>query len=138
MKELGKDDFSKIPNGLPGVEHRPALLYTHAVASGRITAADMARLLAENPARLFGMYPQKGVLAVGSDADIVIFDQNYTGRITSATQYQNVDYTPYEGWALRGRADTVLLSGQVAVEGGRVVLERQGRYVRRGPAGFWR
>lgn len=98
----------------------------------------MARLLAENPARLFGMYPQKGVLAVGSDADIVIFDQNYTGRITSATQYQNVDYTPYEGWALRGRADTVLLSGQVAVEGGRVVLERQGRYVRRGPAGFWR
>ena len=138
VKELGKDDFSKIPNGLPGVEHRPALLYTHAVASGRITAADMARLLAENPARLFGMYPQKGVLAVGSDADIVIFDQNYTGRIASATQYQNVDYTPYEGWALRGRADTVLLSGQVAVEGGRVVLERQGRYVRRGPAGFWR
>ena len=138
VKALGKDDFSKIPNGLPGVEHRPALLYTHAVASGRITAADMARLLAENPARLFGMYPQKGVLAVGSDADIVIFDQNYTGRIASATQYQNVDYTPYEGWALRGRADTVLLSGQVAVEGGRVVQERQGRYVRRGPAGFWR
>jgi dihydropyrimidinase len=60
VKELGKDDFSKIPNGLPGVEHRPALLYTHAVASGRITAADMARLLAENPARLFGMYPKRG------------------------------------------------------------------------------
>ena len=137
-KELGREDFSKIPNGIPGVEHRPSLMYTYGVAAGRITAVDMARLLAENPARLFGMYPQKGVLAVGSDADLVIFDPNDTGRITAETQYQNVDYTPYEGMALRGRVDTVLLGGEVAVEGGRVVLERQGRYVRRGPAGFWR
>ena len=102
----------------------------------------------ENPARLFGMYPQKGVLAVGSDADLVIFDPNDTGRITAETQYQNVDYTPYEGMALRGRVDTVLLGGEVAVEGGRVLasalhtaenmLERRGRYVSRGPSGFWR
>ena len=96
-KELGREDFSKIPNGIPGVEHRPSLMYTYGVAAGRITAVDMARLLAENPARLFGMYPQKGVLAVGSDADLVIFDPNDTGRITAETQYQNVDYTPYEG-----------------------------------------
>ena len=93
-KELGREDFSKIPNGIPGVEHRPSLMYTYGVAAGRITAVDMARLLAENPARLFGMYPQKGVLAVGSDADLVIFDPNDTGRITAETQYQNVDYTP--------------------------------------------
>ena len=131
-KELGREDFSKIPNGIPGVEHRPSLMYTYGVAAGRITAVDMARLLAENPARLFGMYPQKGVLAVGSDADLVIFDPNDTGRITAETQYQNVDYTPYEGMALRGRVDTVL------VEGGRVLLERRGRYVSRGPSGFWR
>ena len=137
-KELGREDFSKIPNGIPGVEHRPSLMYTDGVAAGRITAVDMARLLAENPARLFGMYPQKGVLAVGSDADLVIFDPNDTGRITAETQYQNVDYTPYEGMALRGRVDTVLLGGEVAVEGGRVLLERRGRYVSRGPSGFWR
>ena len=136
--ELGREDFSKIPNGIPGVEHRPSLMYTYGVAAGRITAVDMARLLAENPARLFGMYPQKGVLAVGSDADLVIFDPNDTGRITAETQYQNVDYTPYEGMALRGRVDTVLLGGEVAVEGGRVLLERRGRYVSRGPSGFWR
>ena len=137
-KELGREDFSKIPNGIPGVEHRPSLMYTDGVAAGRSTAVDMARLLAENPARLFGMYPQKGVLAVGSDADLVIFDPNDTGRITAETQYQNVDYTPYEGMALRGRVDTVLLGGEVAVEGGRVLLERRGRYVSRGPSGFWR
>lgn len=137
-KELRREDFSKIPNGIPGVEHRPSLMYTYGVAAGRITAVDMARLLAENPARLFGMYPQKGVLAVGSDADLVIFDPNDTGRITAETQYQNVDYTPYEGMALRGRVDTVLLGGEVAVEGGRVLLERRGRYVSRGPSGFWR
>lgn len=137
-KELGREDFSKIPNGIPGVEHRPCLMYTYGVAAGRITAVDMARLLAENPARLFGMYPQKGVLAVGSDADLVIFDPNDTGRITAETQYQNVDYTTYEGMALRGRVDTVLLGGEVAVEGGRVLLERRGRYVSRGPSGFWR
>lgn len=137
-KELGREDFSKIPNGIPGVEHRPSLMYTYGVAAGRITAVDMARLLAENPARLFGIYPQKGVLAVGSDADLVIFDPNDTGRITAETQYQNVDYTPYEGMALRGRVDTVLLGGEVAVEDGRVLLERRGRYVSRGPSGFWR
>ena len=137
-KELGREDFSKIPNGIPGVEHRPSLMYTYGVAAGRITAVDMARLLAENPARLFGMYPQKGVLAVGSDADLVIFDPNDTGRITAETQYQNVDYTPYEGMELRGRVDTVLLGGEVAVEGGRVLLERRGRYVSRGPSGFRR
>ncbi len=138
VKELGRGDFSKIPNGLPGVEHRPALMYTHGVATGRITAVEMAKLLAERPARLFGMYPQKGVLAVGSDADIVLFDPAYTGSICAATQYQNVDYTPYEGWPLQGRTDTVLLSGEVAVQDGKVLLERRGRYVSRGPAGFWR
>ena len=118
-KELGREDFSKIPNGIPwrGAPSQPDVHLRG--GGGRITAVDMARLLAENPARLFGMYPQKGVLAVGSDADLVIFDPNDTGRITAETQYQNVDYTPYEGMALRGRVDTVLLGGEVAVEGGR-------------------
>ena len=137
-KELGKDDFSAIPGGIPGVEHRPALMYTFGVAAGRITPHQMMTLLAEQPAKLFGMYPRKGALAVGSDADIVIFDPNYTWRITAEGQYQNVDYTPYEGMEMAGRTDTVLLSGEVAVEGGRVVRENLGRYVRRGPCQFWR
>ena len=137
-KELGKDDFSAIPGGIPGVEHRPALMYTFGVAAGRITPYQMMALLSEQPARLFGMYPQKGALAVGSDADIVIFDPDHTWRIQAAAQYQNVDYTPYEGMEMAGRTHTVLLSGQVAVEGGRVVREHLGRYVRRGPCQFWR
>lgn len=137
-KQLGRDDFSAIPNGIPGVEHRPALMYTAGVASGRLSEVQFARALSEQPAKLFGMYPQKGVLAVGSDADIVIFDQNYTGRITAADQVQNVDYTPYEGFALKGRADTVLLNGEVAVEGGRLVRENLGSFVRRGPSQHWR
>ena len=138
VKELGKEDFSKIPNGIPGVEHRPMLMYTHGVATGRMSAHTMMKLLSEQPARLFGMYPRKGSLAVGSDADIVIFDPDYRGTITAAAQYQNVDYTPYEGMKLRGRPDTVLLSGSVAVEHGKVIEEKRGRFVRRGPSDFWR
>ena len=137
-KELGKDDFSAIPGGIPGTEHRPALMYTYGVKTGRLTPHQLMLALAEHPARLFGMFPQKGALAVGSDADIVIFDPDYTWRIQADTQYQRVDYTPYEGMEMAGRADTVLLSGAVAVEGGRVVRENLGRYVSRGPSGFWR
>lgn len=137
-KQLGREDFSQIPNGIPGVEHRVVLLYTFGVGTGLLTASDLARYLAEQPARLFGMYPQKGVLAPGSDADIVIFDQNYTWSIDAATQNQRVDYTPYQGLAVRGRADTVLLTGEPVVERGRLTAPNQGRYVFRGPAGFWR
>ena len=138
VKELGREDFSQIPNGIPGVEHRPVLLYTAGVAAGRITAHQMMKLLSEQPAKLFGMYPRKGALAVGSDADIVIFDPEYTGRITAAAQRQAVDYTPYEGFEAKGRVEAVLLSGEPAVEGGRVVSRGRGRYVRRGPSQFWR
>ncbi len=137
-KELGREDFSKIPNGIPGVEHRPILLYTAGVAAGRISAHRMMKLLSEQPAKLFGMYPRKGALTVGSDADIVIFDPDDTGCITAAAQHQAVDYTPYEGFETRGRVETVLLSGAVAVEDGRDVKTGRGRFVRRGPSLFWR
>ena len=137
-KELGREDFSKIPNGIPGVEHRPILMYTAGVAAGQISAHQMMKLLSEQPAKLFGMYPRKGSLAVGSDADIVILDTEYTGRITAADQHQTVDYTPYEGMETRGRVETVLLSGETAVEDGRVVKTGRGRFVRRGPSLFWR
>lgn len=138
VKELGRADFSKIPNGIPGVEHRPILLYTAGVAAGRMSAHRMMKLLAEQPAKLFGMYPRKGALAVGSDADVVILNTEYTGRITAAAQRQAVDYTPYEGLETRGRVETVLLSGEIAVKDGRVVKTGRGRFVRRGPSLFWR
>ena len=138
VKELGKDDFSKIPNGIPGVEHRPVLMYTAAVAAGHISAHQLMKLLSEQPARLFGMYPQKGALAVGSDADITILDPEYRGTVTAAAQHQNVDYTPYEGMEVRCRVDYVLLSGEAVVEQGQVTAPKRGRFVRRGPAQFWR
>ncbi|NCE63217.1 dihydropyrimidinase [Pseudoflavonifractor sp. 524-17] len=137
-KQLGRDDFSAIPPGIPGVEHRPCLMYTYGVNAGRINVLQMMKALSERPARLFGMFPQKGTLAVGSDADIVVFDPEAAWTITAAEQYQNVDYTPYEGMEVRGRADVVLLGGEVAVKGGRVVREGLGRFVPRGPAQFWR
>jgi len=138
VKELGREDFSRIPNGIPGVEHRPVLMYTAWIAEGRLSAHQMMKLLSEQPAKLFGMYPQKGALAVGSDADIVIFDPDAKGAITAAAQYQNVDYTTYEGMNTRGRVETVLLLGEMAVQDG-VVKERcKGRFVRRGQPAYWR
>jgi len=137
-KDLGREDFSKIPNGIPGVEHRPVLMYTAGVAAGRMSAVQLMRLLSEQPAKLFGMYPQKGALAVGSDGDIAILDPACSGGITAAGQHQNVDYTPYEGFQAKCRVDTVLLSGQAAVADGQVVSQGRGRFVRRGASQFWR
>lgn len=133
QKERGINDFSKIPNGIPGVEHRPALLYTYGVAENRITAEQFCAALSTNPAKLFGMYPKKGVIAVGSDADLVIWDPDCRGTITAKDQLQKVDYTPYEGLSVTGRAEKVLLMGDLAAEDGKILLEKKGSYVHRGP-----
>ena len=138
VKELGRNDFSKIPNGIPGIEHRPVLLYSAGVHSARISPLDFSRLLSQQPAKLFGMYPQKGCIAVGSDADLVIWDPDAKWTISAGNQTQAVDYTPYEGLAVTGRVDTVLLCGKVAVEHGKVVGAPRGQYVRRGPTQAWR
>ena len=113
-------------------------MYTAGVAEGKISAHQLMRLLSERPARLFGMYPRKGALAVGSDADITVLDPGFAGKISAANQHQRVDYTPYEGFDVRCRVDTVLLGGEIAVEDGRVTAEKRGRYVKRGPTQFWR
>jgi len=133
QKDRGIHDFSKIPNGIPGVEHRPALLYTYGVTEQKITAEQFCAALSTNPAKLFGMYPQKGAIEVGSDADLVIWDPEYRGIITAGEQLQKADYTPYEGFAVTGRADKVLLQGKVAADQGKVTIEKAGRYVHRGP-----
>ena len=131
QKRAGQYDFTKIPGGLPGVEHRGVLLYTHGVAAGRITAADMCRVLCENPAKLYGCWPRKGTIAPGSDGDIVVYDPGEDGVISAADQAQNVDYTPYEGWKTAGSIAQVYLRGQLAVDHGRV-LETKGQFIRRG------
>lgn len=129
QKELGREDFTKIPNGAPGLEHRPALFFSQFVASGLLPLERMCALLAENPARQYGMYPRKGVLAVGSDADVTIWDPKTGWTISAASQHHNVDYTPYEGMSVTGRARAVFLGGVLAAQDGEPVQTGMGRYV---------
>jgi dihydropyrimidinase len=131
QKERGIEDFTRIPNGIPGVEHRPVLMYTLGVAKGRITNEQLCGLLSTNAAKLFGMYPGKGVLKEGSDGDVVVWDPAYKGCISAKSQLQNVDYTPYEGIEIQGRAQHVFLRGQLVVEEGKVISEKKGIYIHR-------
>jgi dihydropyrimidinase len=117
QKELGRGDFSKIPNGIPGVEHRMDLLY-QGVAAGEISLARWVEVAATTPARMFGLYPRKGVLAPGSDADVVIYDPGASQVLSAATHHMNVDYSAYEGMTISGRVDTVLSRGRVLLEAG--------------------
>lgn len=134
QKELGLNDFSRIPGGIPGVEHRLGLLYTYGVAAGRISLQRFVDLTATRAARLFGLYPRKGTIAVGSDADIVVWDPRGGTVITAAAQQQRVDYTPYEGFALKGRPVHVFLRGRQVVKDGRLCDQRPGgEYLPRRP-----
>jgi dihydropyrimidinase len=123
QKSLGKDDFSKIPNGGPGLENRLHMIHEFGVRHGRISLNRMVELLATNPARYFGLYPRKGTIAVGSDADLVIFDPDKKHTITAATQHSKTDYNLYEGTEVRGAPETVLLRGNVLVDGGELVAK---------------
>jgi dihydropyrimidinase len=118
QKELGRDDFSKIPNGAPGVEHRMSLIYDGGVAQGRISLNRFVELTSTAAAKMFGLFPRKGTIAVGSDADIVVFDPDGEQTISAATHHMNVDYSAYEGRKVRGVVETVLSRGSVVVEGG--------------------
>src|SRR5437667_11072571 len=121
QKTLGRDDFSKIPNGGPGIENRLHMLHEFGVRAGRISLNRMVELLATNPAKLFGLYPRKGTIAVGSDADIVVFDPTRTFTITAANQRSKTDYNLYEGTEVTGTPEVVLLRGHVLVEGDELV-----------------
>ena len=131
QKRAGQYDFTRIPGGLPGVEHRGVLLYTYGVAAGRVTAADMCRVLSENPARLYGCWPRKGLIAPGSDGDIVVLDPASEGTISVDNHVQNVDYTPYEGWRTKCSIVQVYLRGNLAADRGQV-LNPRGRFIPRG------
>ena len=132
QKRVGQYDFTKIPGGLPGVETRGVLLYSAGVATGRITEADMCRILSENPAKLYGCWPRKGVIAPGSDADIVVYDPHADSVITAAGQLQNVDYNPYEGFQTQGSIAQVYLRGTLSVDHGVVLAENRGQFIPRG------
>src|SRR4249919_3103190 len=123
QKTMGRDDFSKIPNGGPGLENRLHMIHEFGVRTGRITLNRMVELLATNPAKLFGLYPRKGTIAPGSDADIVIFDPEKRHLISAATQQSKTDYNLYEGTEVTGSPEIVLLRGNVLVEGGELVAE---------------
>ena len=117
QKELGRDDFRKIPNGLPGVEDRVNLLHSGGVLGGYITPNRWVEIISTAPARIFGLAGRKGVVAVGADADIVVYDPSAKHTISASTHHMDVDYSCYEGWEVTGRADAVLSRGKVIVDG---------------------
>jgi len=132
QKELGTGDFSKIPNGIPGVEHRVDLTF-QGVLAGEITMARWVEVNSTTPARMFGLYPHKGVLAPGSDADIVVYDPAAKQRISAATHHMSVDYSAYEGKEVTGRVGTVLSRGQFVIDAGQYVgSEGHGKFLIRG------
>ncbi|MGE3244502.1 MAG: amidohydrolase family protein, partial [Pirellulales bacterium] len=121
QKEMGRDDFTKIPNGIPSVEDRVNLVYTYGVKRGRIDLPTFVDACSTQAAKLFGLYPRKGTIAVGSDADLVVYDPNYRGQISQKTQQMNVDYSAFEGWQLEGRPSVVTVRGKVQVRDGKFV-----------------
>ena len=121
QKTLGRNDFSKIPNGAPGIETRMSLVYDGGVRTGRISLNRFVELTSTSPAKIFGLFPRKGTIAPGSDADIVIFDPEKKTRLSQKTLHMKVDYNPYEGREVVGVSDTVISRGRVIVEGGRFV-----------------
>jgi dihydropyrimidinase len=137
QKPMGKDDFTKIPNGIPSLEERINLLYTHGVATGRIDLHTFVNGASTQAAKYFDLFPRKGTIQLGSDADLVIYDPNYRGTISAKTQSMNVDYSAFEGWPITGRPSVVTVRGQVAVRDGKFVGDPvRGKFLARKPSHF--
>ena len=134
QKELGRGDFSKIPNGAPGIETRMTLLHDGGVRAGRISLNRFVELTATSPAKIFGLFPRKGTIAPGSDADVVVFDPERRHTLSAKTLHMRVDYNPYEGREVVGGVDTVLSRGRVIVESGRFTgRQGAGNFLKRRP-----
>ena len=129
QKEAGTKDFSRTPCGMPGAEERPALIYQFGVNTGRLTLQQMCKYLSENPSKLYQLYPQKGVLAPGSDADIVVWDPKAEWTITAENHQSAADYAPLEGMRICGRAEQVYLRGELVAQNGGILQEKKGRYL---------
>lgn len=137
QKLMGKDDFTQVPNGIPGIEERVNLLYTYGVKRGILDLHRFVDAASTRAAKLFGLFPRKGTIAVGSDADLVIYDPEYRGVLSAATQHANCDYNGFEGMAIEGRPSVVTVRGRVQVKDAKFVGERgRGRLLKREPAWF--
>jgi dihydropyrimidinase len=137
QKLLGKDCFVNIPNGIPGIEERVNLLYTHGVKRGRLDLDRFVDVASTRAAKLFGLFPSKGTISVGSDADLVVYDTNYRGVLSAKAQHTNNDYNGFEGMEIEGRPSVVTVRGKVQVRDGKFVGERgRGRMLKREPSHF--
>jgi dihydropyrimidinase len=132
QKDAGRGDFTKIPGGLPGVEARGELVYSFGVTTRKISLATMCKVLSENPAKLYGMFPRKGVIAPGADADIVVYDPQADHILRAEDMVSRAGYTPYEGFMTHGSVSQVWLRGKLMVENGHVIGEQEGQYIVRG------
>ena len=133
QKELGLNDFTRIPNGAPGVEHRVPLIYNGGVIENRISLNRFVELTSTAAAKMFGLFPKKGTIAVGSDADIVIFDPQKEQTISVQTHHMNVDYSAYEGKTIKGTVETVLSRGKVVIDNGNFKGKAgNGQFLKRG------
>ncbi len=136
QKDMGRDSFAKIPNGGPGVQERMSLLWTHGVKTGRLTRNEFVAVASTNAAKLFDLYPRKGAIQLGADADLVVWDPDAQWTITVDGMASEIDYTMFEGWEVQGRADKVLQRGEIVVDGGDWCgNEDDGVYLRRTPTG---
>lgn len=136
QKPMGKEDFTKIPNGIPALEDRVNLLYTYGVKAGRLDLNTFVNVASTQAARIFDLFPRKGTIQVGSDADLVVYDPEYRGVLSAKTQTMNVDYSAFEGWKIEGRPSVVTLRGEVAVRDGRFVgTPGRGQFLRRKASG---
>ncbi|MDZ4710816.1 MAG: dihydropyrimidinase [bacterium] len=131
-KLMGEKDFSKIPNGHPAIEHRMELLYSEGVEKGRISLNKFVEVTSTNAAKIFGMFPRKGTIGIGSDADLVVFDPGKKHKISAKTHHMNVDYSGYEGWNVTGKVETVVLRGKVVIEKGKEQVKKgYGKFIKR-------
>ncbi len=132
QKKMGEKDFSKIPNGHPAIEHRMELLFSEGVKKDRISLNKFVEVTSTNAAKIFGMYPEKGTIAIGSDADLVIFDPNEKHTISVNTHHMNCDYSGYEGWEITGKCKTIILRGKVAVDDNKLLVDKgYGKFIKR-------
>ena len=137
QKPMGQADFTRIPNGIPALEDRVNLLYTYGVATGKIDLHTFVNVASTQAAKLFGLFPRKGTIQPGADADLVVYDPGYRGSISAETQAMNVDYSAFEGWKLQGRPSVVTVRGEVAVRDGQFTgTPGRGKFLQRRPSHF--
>jgi dihydropyrimidinase len=132
QKAAGKDDFTKIPNGAPGIENRMELLFSEGVNKGKISLNKYVEITSTNSAKIFGMFPRKGTIGIGADADIIIFDPNEEHTLSVKTHHMNVDYSAYEGWKVKGKCKQTILRGNLAIDHGVVKIKKgYGQFIKR-------